>query len=319
MERNVKDKLILTGISGSAGMSKIYFAPMEGITTPVYRKVHKKYYSGVDRYFSPFIVVTSTHNLKKRETREYIPFEENMTPQILTSGGGDFAWAAKMLKGLGYREVNLNLGCPAATVVTKGKGAGLLRDKDKLRRFFEDTFSENDLPDISVKTRCGFVYHDEAEELAEIFADYPFKEIIIHPRVREEFYQGTPDLKSFDIIKSKAKCPVVYNGDIFDVHSLKECLEKEDGVMLGRGLLRNPMLAEGKDFDVKDGRIEDFLDELYDEYIRIMSGERDVLFKLKELWTYLITGFPGRDEDYKRLMKASTGTEYKAAVRRIVE
>ncbi len=299
-------------------MGKIYFAPMEGITTPVYRKVHKKYYGGVDRYFSPFIVVTSTHNLKKRETREYLPFEENMTPQILTSAGRDFAWAAKMLKGLGYKEVNLNLGCPATTVVTKGKGAGLLRDKEKLRRFFEDTFSENDLPDISIKTRCGFESHDESAELAEIFADYPFREIIVHPRVREEFYQGIPDPVSYEIIKSKAKCPVIYNGDIFDLCSLTDRLEKEDGVMLGRGLLRNPMLAEGKDFDMSDGRIEAFLNELYDEYIRIMSGERDVLFKLKELWTYLIISFPGRDEEFRRLMKASTGTEYKAAVRRII-
>lgn len=299
-------------------MSKIYFAPMEGITTPAYRKVHKKYYKGIDKYFSPFIVVTSTHNLKKRETREYIPFEENMTPQILTAAGADFAWAAKMLKGLGYDEVNLNLGCPAATVVTKGKGAGLLRNKENLRRFFEDVFSENDLPDISIKTRCGFWSHDEAEELADIFADYPFKEIILHPRVREEFYQGNPNPESFEIIKSKAKCSVIYNGDIFDVPSMLNRLKSDAGVMLGRGLLRNPMLAESKEFDTSDGRLEDFLSELYDEYIRIMSGERDVLFKLKELWTYLITGFPGRDDEYKRLMKASTGTEYKAAVKQII-
>ena len=151
---------------------------MEGITTPTYRRVHKKYYGGIDKYFSPFIVVTGTHHLKKRETREFKPFEEKLVPQILTQRGEDFAWAAKMLKGMGYTEVNLNLGCPAATVVTKGKGSGLLRDKDKLKRFFEDVFSEDDLPDISVKTRSGFIYHEEAEELAEIFAGFPFKEII---------------------------------------------------------------------------------------------------------------------------------------------
>ena len=299
-------------------MSKIYFAPMEGITTPVYRKVHKKYFGGVDRYFSPFIVVTSTHNLKKRETREYIPFEKDMTPQILTAAGTDFAWAAKMLKGLGYDEVNLNLGCPAATVVTKGKGAGLLRNKENLRVFFEDVFSENDLPDITIKTRCGFWSHDEAEELAEIFADYPFKELIVHPRIREEFYQGTPNPDSFKIIKNKVKCPVIYNGDIFDVSSLRDHLETDDGIMLGRGLLRNPMLAEMKDFDIYDSRLQGFLNELYDEYMSIMSGERDVLFKLKELWTYLIASFPDREDEFKRLMTASTGAEYKASVNRII-
>ncbi|MCR5801477.1 MAG: tRNA-dihydrouridine synthase family protein [Lachnospiraceae bacterium] len=298
-------------------MNKIYFAPMEGITTPAFRKVHKKYFKGIDKYFSPFIVVTSTHNLKKRETREYTPFEENMVPQILTTRGADFAWAAKMLKELGYEEVNLNLGCPAATVVTKRKGSGLLRDKDKLRKFFEETFAEPDLPDISIKTRCGFLYHEEAANLAEIFADFPFKEIIVHPRVREEFYLGDPNLESFRIIREGGKCPVIYNGDVFDVPSLESHLA-EGGVMLGRGLLRNPMLAERKEFDPSDSRIESFLDELYDEYMQVMSGERDVLFKLKELWTYLIVNYPDKTAEYKRLMKSSTGADYKSAVRSIL-
>ncbi len=88
--------------------------------------------------------------------------------------------------------------------------------------------------------------------------------------------------------------------------------------MLGRGLLRNPMLAEQKDFTLSDGRIECFLDELYDEYLRILSGERDVLFKLKELWSYLILNFPENDKAKKRLLKATTGAEYKAAVKDIL-
>ena len=301
-------------------MSKIYFAPMEGITTPTYRKVHKKYYGGIDKYFSPFIVVTSTHQLKKRETREFDPFEENLVPQVLTQRGEDFAWAANMLKGMGYKEVNLNLGCPAATVVTKGKGSGLLRDKDKLRRFFEEVFTESDLPDISIKTRSGFIYHEEAEELAEIFAEFPFKEIIIHPRVREEFYQGSPNLDSFNIIKNRAKCPVIYNGDIFDVNRLTECYDAEgkEGVMLGRGLLRNPALAEEKEFDPADKRLPAYLDELYDSYAEVLSGDRDILFKMKELWTYLITGFHDKKDEYKKLLKSTTAADYKAAVRGIV-
>ncbi len=301
-------------------MNSIYFAPMEGITTPAYRKVHKKYYGGIDKYFSPFIVVTSTHHLKKRETREYLPFEENLVPQILTQRGEDFAWAAKMLGDLGYKEVNLNLGCPEATVVTKKKGSGLLIDKDGLRRFFDETFSESGLPDISIKTRCGFLSHNEAQELAKVYADYPFKEIIVHPRVREEFYQGTPNLSSFETIRKNAKCPVIYNGDIFDISSLNTFLDsdKNDGVMLGRGLLRNPAMAEKKPFDPKDKRLSDFLYELYDEYMLIMSGERDVLFKLKELWTYLITNYPDKQSEYKHLMKSTTGSEYKAAVKSII-
>ncbi|MCR4616766.1 MAG: tRNA-dihydrouridine synthase family protein [Lachnospiraceae bacterium] len=327
-------------------MTNIYFAPMEGITTPTYRKVHRKYFGGIDKYFSPFIVVTSAHHLKKRETREYIPFEENMVPQILTAGGCDMAWAAKMLKNLGYGEVNLNLGCPAATVVTKGKGSGLLRDKYKLEKFFEELFSESDLPEISIKTRCGFVYHEEAEELAKIYAKYPFKEIIVHPRIREEYYQGSPNLESFEIIKKKANSPVVYNGDIYSVSGYEEIIKKFpdiSGVMIGRGLLINPALAEeikekedyantnrentGSRMDnnrhnagrgIYNQRISDFMSELYDEYMVIMSGERDVLFKLKELWTYLSKNYPDAAQEYKAVMKSKNGAEYKAAVRRII-
>ena len=109
---------------------KLSFAPMESITGPVFRRVHKEIYGGVDNYFTPFLVANKNHAFKRRETREFIPYDPNLIPQVLASNPQDFIWAAKVLKEAGYSEVNLNLGCPMPTVVTKKKGSGLLKDLD---------------------------------------------------------------------------------------------------------------------------------------------------------------------------------------------
>ena len=108
-----------------------YFAPMEGVTGGEYRRAHHKFFSGVDRYYMPFISPTRDHVFTPRELRNISP-EANegidAVPQLLTKEPEDFLWAAGELQAMGYREVNLNVGCPSGTVVAKGKGAGMLGD-----------------------------------------------------------------------------------------------------------------------------------------------------------------------------------------------
>ena len=120
---------------------KLYFAPMEGITTRVYRSVFRKHFTGIDRFYTPFLAATQTHHFKKRELKEIEPFEGELVPQILTANSDDFVWAAKMIRQMGYPEVDLNLGCPYPTVFTKGKGSGMLKDMERLDRFFSEVFS----------------------------------------------------------------------------------------------------------------------------------------------------------------------------------
>ncbi len=296
---------------------RIYFAPMEGITTKTYRMVHKEVYSEPDLYFSPFIAVMGGHAMKRSDIRGAVPREERLVPQLLTADPDAFVWAAGYFADEGYGEVNLNVGCPASTVVTKGKGAGLLKDTEKLKRLLDGIFSAGDLPDVSVKIRAGFYSTDEAEAVARIIADYPFSEVIIHPRAREDFYAGEPDMEAFDIMAKALKCPVCYNGDIRTPEDLRNVLAKRpwiSRVMIGRGLIADPGLGNEIRSGLKDEKLPVFLDRLKEEYVKILSGERDVLFKLKEIWGYIGQNMQGVEKGLKAIKKSSTLSQYDAAV-----
>lgn len=134
-------------------------APMEGLTTAVFRRLHHQYFGGTDLYYIPFITPTVEPKFTDRHLKELSP-EVNagipVVPQLLSNRSADFIWAAKALQDLGYKEVNLNLGCPSGTVVAKGKGSGFLRDLYALERFLDEIFSAGITVPISIKTRLGW-------------------------------------------------------------------------------------------------------------------------------------------------------------------
>ena len=201
-----------------------YFAPLEGITGYVYRSVHHKYFPGTDRYYMPFVAPNYTKHFKTREKQDVAP-ENNeglaAVPQVLSNKADEALWAVEELAGLGYEEVNLNLGCPMPTVARKKKGSGLLKYTDELDAYLDGVFSgmearPSDRPPvrISVKTRLGTDSTEEAEELVRIYNRYPISELIVHPRCQKDLYRGTPDLEAFLLVWQKSTNPVVYNGDI---------------------------------------------------------------------------------------------------------
>ena len=166
-----------------------YLAPMEGITTWVFRKAYHKYFRPMDKYFTPFLVPHTHKDFNFKEKNEILPEHnagQNLVPQILTNNAEDFVRTANALKRYGYEEVNLNLGCPSGTVVSKGRGAGFLRHIEKLDRFFDEVFSSLEMK-ISVKTRIGIQEPGEFEEILEVYNRYPLSELIIHPRIRQDF------------------------------------------------------------------------------------------------------------------------------------
>lgn len=300
---------------------KIYFAPMEGITTKTYRRVHRQFYPGVDRYYSPFIVVTSDHSFKRRDKRGILPYEEGLVPQLLTNDPEAFVWGAKKLADSGYEEVNLNAGCPVGTVVAKGKGAGLLENPDAFDAFLDSIFSNDDLPKISIKTRVGFYESSEAKRLAKILSRYPFCEVTVHPRAREDYYNGTPDMEAFDVMAEIIKVPICYNGDLCSVGDVNKLLSERnaiDRIMLGRGLIADPDLAGEIKTGERTDRLYEFLSCLRKEYKEELSGDRDVLFKLKEIWSYVGRGFPDHEKSLKTIRRCSNLTEYDIAVREIL-
>lgn len=136
---------------------KFYFAPMEGITIYLYRNAYEKFFGEIDKYFTPFIMPNGKRIFKTRELQDVLP-ENNegicVVPQILTKKPEEFIKTEKELKAMGYEEVNLNVGCPSKTVVSKGKGSGFLKEPEELDDFLIEIFEKLDMK-ISVKTRIG--------------------------------------------------------------------------------------------------------------------------------------------------------------------
>lgn len=304
---------------------KYYLAPMEGITNYIYRKTYHQYFAPADKYFTPFINPHTTRSLNSKEKKDILP-ENNKgmytVPQILTNQAEDFVRVAKELREYGYDEVNLNLGCPSGTVVSKKKGAGFLEFPTRMDHFFEETFEELEPLGIrvSVKTRLGMLEADEFDQLLEVYNKYPLHELIIHPRVRTDYYKNKVNLDAFEKALNTSKNPICYNGDIFTEQSYKlwqnRFLEVEN-VMLGRGVIANPnligQLREGKPMD--NERFLAFHDQLLAEYEALNIGDRNVLFKMKELWYYMITIFEDARKPEKMIKKAQTVEKYKEAVR----
>ena len=176
-------------------MNRYYLAPLEGITTYIFRNAYHRYFYPMDKYFTPFLVPHSKKGFSAKEKREILP-ENNeglyLVPQIMSNHADECLKTIEKLRVYGYKEVNLNMGCPSKTVVSKGRGAGFLAFPEELDYFLDEVFERISNTDVklSIKTRLG---RDEPEEffrILEIYNQYPLEELIIHPRVQKDFYKN---------------------------------------------------------------------------------------------------------------------------------
>ena len=298
-----------------------YLAPLEGITTNIYRKVYHKYYAPMDKYFTPFLVPHEKKGFSTKEKREILPeYNEGqfLVPQIMSNNAPDCLSTMEKLKAIGYDEANLNFGCPSKTVVSKKRGSGFLAFPDELEAFMDQVMEKCDMK-ISVKTRIGKLDPDEFYRLLEIYNKYNLEELIIHPRLQSDYYKNHPNMEMFAHAMKESKNPLCYNGDLFTVEDLKGFEEKNpkvNTIMLGRGIIRNPGLAEqhrtGKELDKE--KLRAFHDDLLKEYIDYNSGTSPVLFKMKEIWAFMGETFPGGEKILKKLRKTDKLEVYEQMV-----
>ena len=293
---------------------RYYFAPMEGLTDSVYRRLHHKYFGGVDRYYMPFLSPTIHRQLTHKEDRELpVADQESFVavPQILTRVAEDFLWAAQVCADRGYDEVNLNVGCPSGTVVSKGKGSGMLRDLGALDAFMEEVFAKSPLP-ISVKTRLGVENKDEFPAILEIYNRYPIRELTIHPRVRKQFYSGNVEMDMFQHAVENSKIPLCFNGNLNNtqqIQNFSDAYPNMDAIMIGRGLIGDPGMLTPGGTDRK--ALEAFMTELLECYIEAFGGARNAMFRMKENWSFLRHRFAGSDKLWKELRKTTDLGEYR--------
>ncbi|MGG5461831.1 tRNA dihydrouridine synthase [Clostridium sp. B9] len=300
---------------------KYYLAPMEGITGFIYRNTYEKYFGGIDKYFAPFVVPNQSKSLKTKELRDVLPENNkglNVVPQILTNDSEGFITTARKLQQLGYNEVNLNLGCPSGTVVGKKRGSGFLAHREELDKFLEEIYKINDMS-ITIKTRLGMENPEEFYELIEIYNKYTMEELIIHPRTRKDFYGNKPNLELFKDALSLSKNPICYNGDIFTVEDRNRFIEafpEVDKIMLGRGILANPGLINeiNKGEFVDKATLKEFHDEIFNGYKEVFNEERNAMFRMKELWGYMIYMFSNNKKYAKKIKKAQKIVDYNQAI-----
>lgn len=307
----------------------IFFAPLEGVTGYVYRNAHRKFYPGVvSKYYAPFISPAKEASMTPREKRDICP-ENNaggadVVPQILTNNAEYFSRCAHDLHEMGYQEINLNLGCPSGTVVAKGKGAGFLSNLDALDEFLEQVLfnAEKEQYDISVKTRLGRFEPDEIQELLKIFNRYPIQKLIIHPRVQKEFYKNKPHMEQFLYALAHSKNTILYNGDLIkntDISRIARLYANENKeiteVMIGRGLLMKPYGFTNAKVDYE--KLGAFHNELLHGYQEIMSGDKNTLYRMKELWTYMIASFPDSEKEAKQIRKCESLSAYESIMLRL--
>ena len=299
---------------------RYYFAPMEGITDSIYRRLHHKHFGGVDQYYMPFLSPTIHRQLTHKEDRE-LPFADTETfvavPQILTRVADDFLWAAQVCADRGYDEVNLNAGCPSGTVVSKGKGSGMLRDTDALDAFLEEVFSKSPLP-VSVKTRLGLENAADFPGILEVYNRYPIKELTIHPRTRKQFYDGELHMDMFRYALENSKNPLCFNGELRSntcICEFSKDFPQIGAMMIGRGLIADPgMLTSG---GTTRETLQAFTEELTQCYIEAFGGARNAMFRMKENWSFLRHRFDGSDRLWKQLRKTTDLNEYRAITSQI--
>ena len=311
---------------------RYYLAPMEGVTTEIFRRAYHKFFRPMDKYFTPFLVPHTKKGFNASELREILP-ENNegmyVVPQILTNNAQDFLRTVKKLEDYGYQEVNLNLGCPSKTVANKFRGSGFLAKPEELNRFLDEIYRGTDVK-ISIKTRIGKTVPEEFEELLKIYNQYPVEELIIHPRVQLDFYKNHPNLEVFAEAVENTHISLCYNGDINtveDAHKITERFPEVTKMMLGRGLVANPQLVEqiendehspGEARTIDGERISRFLDQIYEDYQKVCSGDKNVLFKMKEIWCYLGNSFPGYEKQLKQIKKSQKMEQYREAANLIL-
>lgn len=299
---------------------KFYLAPLEGITGFDFRNTVNKYYGkGVDKYFTPFFAPHTKRTMNTREMRDVLAVNNegiNLVPQILTISSADFLRFEHDMHSMGYDEVNINIGCPSGTVTAKGRGSGLLKDKDALDEFLYGVYEKKTGP-VSVKTRLGYDDPEEFYEILDIYNRYEMSELIIHPRVRNEFYKGRVHKDIFAYAMNNSRNELCFSGDIFTVSDYEKLMkylgEKSDmkmlgAVMLGRGMVANPSLIRQLAGGSMTSRTElyDFCRDFASAMLKTTGNPGVVLAKMKELWNFMTALFPGEEKAVKKMLKCKT-------------
>ena len=297
-------------------------APLRGVTGLVFRRCFMHHFGGFDFAVSPFLTTVAGTRIKTTHLADIAPgrnLDLPLVPQIIGKSAPELRTLLLAIRDLGYTRADLNAGCPWPMIVRKGRGAGLLRDADALRRLL-DTGCELLPGEFSVKVRLGIDSPDLLQARLGLLNEYPLREVTIHARTAHQRYAGHVDLPAFARALPACRHPVRYNGDIrtpTDLARLQAAFPSVAGWMIGRGAVIDPFLPARLRSDPRPpaaARLRAFLEDFAAQSAAELCGPAPLLGRLKELWSYLHLRFAEggmlwrqirtcrRTDDYRRVL-----------------
>lgn len=298
---------------------KIFSAPMQGYTDAPWRNIHNGLFGGIDAYYTPFLRIEK-EIFRNKDINDILPSNNTVTklvPQIIACNPDKTVMMVEKLKGFGYKEIDINLGCPFPPVTNRRMGSGMLPYPAKIKELFETlAYYKGDIS-FSVKMRLGYDNPAEAMCLMPYFDIIEPVHITVHPRLGIQQYKGEVDIDTFREFYRNCNYDLVYNGDITSAAAINDVIKefpRLKGVMIGRGLLSCPYIAReykgGNGFDIEEIKL--FYERLLKYYGSKLQGETQLLNKMKTLWDYFC---PLLDKNaIKRIKKSSSIAKYHAAI-----
>lgn len=292
-------------------------APMAGITDHSFRTFMRKRGAGV--VISELVSATGLEYQSVR-TQSLTSFEECQRPvgiQIFGENPEHLSRAAAWIEEKGADFIDLNFGCPVPKVVKKGAGSAMLKDLPAMKEVLRATVSAVKIP-VTIKIRTGWDANSRnAQDVVALAADEGITWVAIHGRTRAQGYEGLADWDYIGNIKAKAKIPILGNGDVVSSFKAVEKLKTYglDGIMIGRGALKNPyifadclsLLESGQLADL-DRDYEQLFFQLYKELVA-HCDDRLIQIQLKKFAAWFATGYAGAAQLRKSIFQSQSTEE----------
>lgn len=312
------------------GEFPLLLAPMEDVSDPPFRRLCKLH--GADMLYSEFISSEGLIRdaIKSRQKLDIFDYERPVGIQIFGGDEEAMALSAKIVATVRPDLVDINFGCPVKKVVSKGAGAGVLKDIDLMVLLTKAVVSSTDLP-VTVKTRLGW---DESsiniEEVAERLQDVGISALTIHARTRSQMYKGHSDWSYIAKVKNNPRIhiPIFGNGDIDSPEKALEYRNKYgvDGIMIGRAAIGYPWIFREIKHYFATGEllspptIADRVAAARNHLIWSVEwkGERQGVLEMRRHYANYFKGLPNFKEHRQRLVTLDSAAEIVTALEEIV-
>ena len=307
----------------------IHFAPLQGYTDAIYRSAHARIFGGIASYYTPFVRLEHG-DFRRKDVRELDADNNrgvNLTPQLIASTPEKILRILALFIEKGYKNVDINLGCPFPTLAKRHNGAGLLPYPDEVKALLMAAIEAHPEIQFSVKMRLGWEDANECMALLPLLNNLPLSHITMHPRLGKQQYKGEVDLEAFQRFYAECEKPLIYNGDLLtleDIDTISNRFPRLGGLMIGRGLLANPALAieyqQGEPLSPQAmmEKIRLLHADVFSQYGNLLEGgDLQLLTKMRTFWEYLL---PDGDRKAKKLIhKTSKLSNYQAAVSNLLK